>query len=279
MKKSKRKRVLYILNKKLSTFKSNRQHTNWVKDCRRHFRIRYWGKRISADTTLSSLKNAIDAFKPDYIYMTIRKRYEEWLPDLTSIKNVPKIFVEMDTCYYSRKDPWYKQFDKLYCRCPWWNGWDKVPFFKWSVPEKAFSTEKVERKGTFFIGEWQKNKYQYRRDLHEAYGDKIEFHRQEGRLYWEMLHGASALVCPTNHDFGNYIPSKLFEYLASGAAVITNCNMSKAGLKSLKSCVIKYQGLEDLKNKLDIDFTKYHDQAIAVMRQNTHVKRYGSLFK
>ena len=277
----KKKRVLYILNKPLSTFKSNRQHTNWVSDCKETMTIRFWGKRIIQDTSVLGLRNMIDSFKPDYIYLTVRKRYEDWLPDLTSIKNVPKIFVEMDTWNYSPKDPWYKQFDILKCRCPWWNDWAKVPFFQWSVPEKAFTCveDTNERSEIYFIGQWLKGKYPSRVKISRKYKDQIKFCKVERQAYWDLLHKANALVCPTESKFGDFIPAKLFEYLASGSAVITNCSMNRAGLSELKSSVIKYKDLDDIQNKLNLDFTKYHNKAIDVMRQHTHIKRYKGLFK
>jgi len=276
--KKKKKKILYILDRPLYKFTSNRQHTNWIYDCS-NMKFKFWGKRTSDDLSIRSLKNKIDNFRPDYIYLTVRKRYEDWLPDLTSIKNVPKIFVEMDTWKYSSTDPWYRQFNILKCRCPWWNGWDKVPFFQWSVPEKSFAKKEVKRDNIYFIGQWKKRKYPMRVAISRKYGDRIKFFKIEGDEYWEVLHRAGAVICPTESKFGNFIPAKLFEYLASGSAVITNCNMHRAGLGELKSSVIKYKDLNDIGNKLDIDFTRYHNKAIEVMRQNTHIKRYKDLFK
>ena len=274
----KKKKILYLLNKKFHTFRSNRQHTNWVYDCMPNMSIRFWGKNISQELSMLSLKKVVDVFKPDYIYATIRRRYEDWLPDITSIK-VPKIFVEMDTWHYSPKDPWYNQFDILKCRCPWWNGWDEVPFFQWSVPEKSFPIEKISRNGIYFIGEWEKGTYTVRREMHKRFKDKIQFCRVEGRNYWDSLHKAGALICPTESGYGDFIPSKLFEYASSGAAVITNCNLKRAGLTGIQSKIINYTDLDSIEAILDMDFEQYHGKAIRVMRKNTHAKRYKELFK
>ena len=245
-----------------------------------HMRIQFWGKNINQDTSLLSLRNMVDKFKPDYIYMTIRRRYEDWLPDIASIK-VPKIFVEMDTWHYSPKDPWYSQFDILKCRCPWWNDWQKVPFFQWSVPEKAFPVKVMDRKErAYFIGQWRKRKYPSRVSIKRGYDDRIRFYKIERQAYWESLHAAGALVCPTESVFGDFIPAKLFEYLASGAAVITNCNLKRAGLLGLHGKqIIPYKKISELDKILDMDFTPYHNQALAEMRKHTHVQRYKELFK
>jgi len=275
-----KKRILYILHKKLIKFKSNRQHTNWIYDCLPHMHIDFWGKNIDENISITSLKKKIDRFKPDYIYMTIRRRYEDWLPDITSIK-VPKIFVEMDTWHYSPKDPWYNQFDILKCRCPWWNDWKKVPFFQWSVPEKSFPTGSLERKKrVYFIGQWLKRKYPSRVDIKKKYGDKIRFYKIERQSYWDSLHAAGAVICPTESVFGDFIPSKLFEYVASGAAVITNCNLKRAGLTGLHNKqIIPYKSVADLNKILDMDFVPYHNQALEYMREHTHAQRYKGLFK
>ncbi len=79
--------------------------------------VRFWGKGFGS-LSLSSLKKTIDRFKPDAIYLTLRRRYEEWLSDLSSVQ-VPKIFVEVDGGYYSTEDPWYTQFYKVYARNRW----------------------------------------------------------------------------------------------------------------------------------------------------------------
>lgn len=276
-----KRRVLYILNKPISTFKSNRQHTNWVHDCSVCFDIEFWGKGINKDLSLSSLKNKIDKFKPCYIYLSIRKRYEDWLPNLSSI-SVPKIFVEMDTWHYSPNDSWYKQFDILMCRCPWWNGWDKIPFFPWSVPNKAFPTKKDTRcrRGIYFIGQWLKQRYPTRKAIKRKYSDVIKFCRAEKNRYWELLHSANIVICPTESSFGDFIPAKLFEYLASGPAIITNCDIKKTMIKDIDDKVILYKEIEDIPEIIkSIDPVKYHNKAVEIMRNHTHLKRYSELFR
>ena len=97
------------------------------------------------------------------------------------------------------------------------------------------------------------------------------------------MHGASCLVCPTESAFGNFTPAKLFEYLASGAAVLTNCNLKKAGIPEMKDFIIRYgnwnvKGKRDMRLKLTRDFTPYYDKAISAMREHTHRIRYKEIF-
>jgi hypothetical protein len=269
-----KKRILMILRDK-DLRKNKRSHFHWAKDCVNDYDFDYWGKDITS-TSLKSLKRTIDYFKPDYIYMTIRKKYEKWLPDLTSIK-VPKIFVEVDVCYYNVNDSWYKQFDKLLCREPSWNGWNNIPLFRWSVPEKAFPLQENKRSGIYFIGRTDGKAYTVRRELKSLLGDRIGFLIKYSS-YWEFMKTSSALVCPTNNDFGNYTPTKLFEYLASGSAVITNCDFNMAGIPEMEKFVIKYTDIKDLESKLSMDFVPFHNKAIESMRNHTHRIRYRELF-
>ena len=254
----------------------SRSPFRWIDDCKSNYIFDYWGEGLT-DTSLKNLKNKIDKFKPDFIYLTLRKKYRKWLPDLSSIKNVPKIFVEVDTRIYDAKDSWYKQFDILKCRCPWWNNWNKVPFFRWSVPEKAFSTEKTKRKGIFFVGNMDHSIYAKRRELKEMFSEYVNF-TTNFINYWDTLHKASALLCPTESLSGDFIPAKLFEYLASGSAVITNCNLDRIGIPEIGEYVICYSGVEDLKQKLHFDFVPYHNRAIELMKNHTHRIRYKELF-
>ena len=89
---------------------------------------------------------------------------------------------------------------------------------------------------------------------------------------------ASALVCPTESVYGDYVPSKIFEYAASGAAVLTNCDLVRYGMKDLDEFVINYKNWDDLEDKLDMNFKPYHNIARDVLRNHTHIKRYKELF-
>jgi len=281
-----KKRILVILRRK-DRGKKNKPHFVWIDDCREIYDIDFWGKDI-CDTSLSSLKKKVDSFKPDFLYFSLRKKYQIstynttnfWIPDLTTIK-VPKIFVEVDTCYYDANDPWYKQFDKLYCREPLWNGWDKIPLLRWSVAKKNFPSKKIrrnKRSGIFFMGKMDGQAYEQRRNLRRLFGDKIKFIRQINLNYLNTMFSASALLCPTENYYGNYTPTKLFEFLASGAAVLTNCDMKQAGIPELEDFVIKYNDEKDLESKLDMDFSPYYNRAIPAMKNHTHVIRYRELF-
>jgi len=280
-----KKKILLILRKvDFHVNKNKRPHFTWINDCKADYEFDYWGQGISS-ITLLSLKNKIDSFKPDYIYMTLRKKYhlknsggKYWLPDLTNIK-VPKIFVEVDNCYYDVNDPWYKQFDVLMCREPSWNGWDNIPLFRWSVPECAFPTKKMERKdGIYFIGKVKGPAYAERQKLHLLLGHKIKFIQRFWSGYWEYIQKASALLCPTENLYGHYTPTKLFEFLASGSAVITNCDFNQAGIPELEQYAIKYNSFRSLKRRLHLDFTPYYDSAIPLMRNHTHRVRYKEIF-
>jgi len=277
------KRILLILRKKDTSERGNKQHFTWINDCKADYEFDYWGLGITK-TTLKNLKKKIDIFKPDFIYMTFKKKYQlstyntkdYWLPDLTNIK-VPKIFVEVDTWKYDVNDSWYAQFDQVYCRCPWWNGWDNVPLFRWSVQECAFPAQAHERSGIYFFGRYNGKMYSTRRKIRFLLQDKIDFYIKYSN-YWKYLQTSSALICPTESDAGDFIPMKLFEYLASGAAVITNCDLNRAGIPELEPYIIRYNGLGDLQSKLSMDFVNYHDKAIPLMRNHTHRIRYKELF-
>lgn len=282
-----KKKILIILREKdLFGNHDNRGHCSWHKECGELFDFDFWGYGLGK-TTLKSLTRKIDQFKPDYLYASLKKKYyvynpltkeeECWLPDLTSIR-IPKIYVEVDTWKYSSLSPWYSQFTHLYCRCPWWNDWSNVPLFRWSIPQCSFSTMKIKRKGIYFIGHWQGKGYEKRREIEESFRDTIVFCIKH-RNYWDYLHKASALICPTESDYGDFIPIKLFEYLASGAAVITNCNVEMAGIPEVKDLVIRYSNMDDLKDKLMFDFSPYHNMAVDIMRNHIHSIRYKEIFK
>jgi hypothetical protein len=291
----KKKTILFLLRDKDLTH-TNRQHNSWVPDCQDIYNVIFWGKGICSSTSIKSLQKDIDRIRPDYIYATVRKRYlfdetsenNYWLPDLTNIR-VPKIFVECDTWKYDPNDSWYKQFDKVLCRCPWWIywwkpkvNWSKIPFFRWSVPEKAFPKTLISeknRKDILFVGHFNRKGYAVRRRIKARFKGKIKFCISVADSYWETLKSAKALVCPCDSKFGEFLPSKLPEYLASGSPVVTNSTlMLKAGYGELEKFVIKYKDLEDLHNKINVDFRPYYNKAIEVMRNHTHKIRYKELF-
>jgi len=287
-----KKNILFIYNKSYIDAKSRHIHSHWAVDCKEDYNIMLWGKGFTKDKylNLKHLNMVIQDFKPDYIYMTGRKKYFHkinkkkfvlWLPDLTSIK-IPKIFVEVDTFRYSPSDLWYNQFDKLYCRCSDWGDWRYVPMLKWSVSEVSFPVIQKPRKGIYFIGTIDHPSYFYRRKLRSMFDKKITFRTIKTDEYWEALHSASALLCPSEgkikKDTDHFIPAKLFEYLASGAAVLTNCDMKQAGIPELEDFVIKYNDEKDLESKLSMDFSYCHNKAIPEMRKHTHRVRYKELF-
>jgi len=276
------KKILFLYNS--AGFGSLNAYANcgWIKDCSLDYDIKCWGKGFAKRTTLPSLKRTIDLFKPDYIYLTLRKKYKYWLPDLTNIK-VPKIYVEVDTQKYNANDPWYRQFDKVMCRQPSFGNWKNVPLFRWSAPERSFPTKAelstIKRKGIKFIGHCMERVYSTRKRLSKRFKKKVWFGKIKGPGYWLSLKRSSALLCPTESNYGDFIPAKLFEFLASGAAVLTNCDLKGYGTPELEKYIIRYKDLVDLHKKLLYDFTPYHNKALKVMRNHTHRVRYRELFR
>jgi hypothetical protein len=279
-----KKRILLLLrNKDILKNNSPKSYFGWIYDCASDYDFDFWGDGIS-DTSIFSLNNKIDNFKPDFIYLSLRKKYQistynldsYWLPDLTNIK-VPKIFVEVDCYKYDANDSWYKQFDRVLCRQPWWGNWSEVPLFRWSVPEKSFPCAIHKRVGIFFVGRYDGKAYDVRIKMKQMFDSKIGF-VVKFSSYFDFMKSVSALICPTESAYGNFIPKKLYEYSASGAAVITNCILEMAGISELEKFVIHYNDLDDLGGKLNIDFRPYHNKAIEVMRNHTHKIRYKELF-
>ncbi len=296
----KKKKILFIYKKPQSEVGLWKQqiHISWVESCKNMFDVQYWGKGYT-NTSLKSLQNKIDSFKPNYIYMTMRKRYTDWLPDLMNIK-VPIIYVECDEYkYYSTAD-YYKQFDRVLCRQPVWgmnpkvekivgvtcrakiDSWEDVPILKWSVPLKRLRKESKRKKGrSLFIGKIWRRGYSTRKDMYEHFGkDELRFKKIFGQEYWNALYYASKVVCPTESDYGNFIPAKIFEFLAAGPAVLSNCDLTWYGCPDLDKCIIKYKDIKDLKKKLQKDFIEYRGIAYNIIRRK-HIDqvRYKELFK
>jgi len=293
------KKILFIFRKKSrEPIPEKKQHlTGWVEDCRNMYEVKFWGQGFNKNVKFNALKKQIDIFKPDFIYMTMQNRYTSWLPDLTNI-TVPKIYVEVDSYKCNRNDSWYDQFDKIYCRQAWWKSvfysrdrsvhpkfavnsktWNKVPVFKWSVPQEAFPKKEHRRNGIFFLGAVRRRGYTDRKMMYERFKDRIICIKIFGQSYWHALHKASALVCPTESSYGSFVPSKLFEFLASGAAVLTNCDLDLYGTPELKDVVIPYTNLDSLDGKLRFQFRKFYNKAIPIMKEkHTHRIRYKELF-
>ena len=49
-------------------------------------------------------------------------------------------------------------------------------------------------------------------------------------------------------------------------------------MADLDEVVIKYNGLEDLREKIKMDFSPYYDKAREVMKNHTHEIRYKEIF-
>lgn len=208
-----KKRILFLLRK--YDFLNRRRRTDWVNDCSKNYDIDFWGHLIS-ETSIQNLRNKIDGFKPDYIYLTRRKRYKAydgrlkervyWLPDLSLITNVPKIFVEVDTWMYPSSDPWYTQFDQLYRRQYDWGDWEGIPLFKWSVPEASFLHTKSKRNGIYFVGiashitrinDKNVDIYKDRQEINSRF-KKIKFVKAFYQKYWSVLQKLLLLYAQQN---------------------------------------------------------------------------------
>jgi hypothetical protein len=302
-----KKRILVIASKDPVIKCGNRQHFSWIKDCRKIFNFDFWGPGFS-DTSLKDLERKIDQFKPDYTFSTLRRKYS-WMPNLSSIKGPCKIFTEVDTFYYNPGDKWYDQFDLLVCRQQKWGKksqkynhkmkmslsefntrcktskkWKKIPLLMWSVPEISFKRYKKPRRGVWFYGKSNRRHgcYQDRRDLRvKLYQEKLcKWSRDNTSNYWRLLARASGLICPTESNFGDFVPQKLFEFVASGAAVFSNCDVFGFGAAKIGQVMIKYEDTSHLIKLLkSVDRQTYYDRSDAIMREHTHRNRFKKLFE
>lgn len=278
-------------------------HYDWIQDCSAIFDIKLWGEGFN-DPTIDDLKKTVDEFQPDYIYLTMRKKYKRWLPDISSI-TVPKIFVECDEFRWSYKDDWYRQFDQIYCRQPKWGKrsilwdrrlgskkefyskidnietWGSVPVFRWSVPDNCFPKKNYRRSGVKFIGRCKDPEYIVRRHMKHLLTDTVFFGRISGQdNYWKTMYKTSILICPTESNYGDFIPAKIFEYLASGAAVLTNCDLKAYGIQEFEPFIMRYRDITDICRKIKIsNAVDYYNKAIPTMRNHTHSIRYKEIFK
>jgi hypothetical protein len=159
--------------------------------------------------------------------------------------------------------------------------WNKIPLFRWSVPEKAFvfSDNSVDKNGIYFIGDARKKIYPTRSEMRKKFSGIINFVVCKLDDYWKLLAMASVLVCPTESSFGDFVPTKLFEFSASGAAILTNCDLIGYNMQDLDKVVIKYTTLDDLREKLKMDFKPYYGKAREVMKNHTHKIRYKEIFE
>jgi len=331
------KKILFIVNKVHFENPKKRMHYEWMEDCSKDYDIDFWGLGYY-DCSLHSLKNKIDSIKPDYIYLTGRGRLQKWLPDISDIKNIPKIFVEIDSYKYDRNDSWYDQFNNIYSRQPIWEfkqnkmvdehyfyhahkihvfnlnlkygsnikfskkkakkdasityqkmlkrikqskTWNKTPLFRRSVSELSINLNNTsqERSGIYMIGSNVALVSQERYFMTERFKHKINILTEwDVAKYNNILRSASALVCPTGSVYGDYTPAKLFEFSASGAAVITNCDLELCNMNDLQNAVIHYTDLDSLDSKLSMDFSLYYGLASKVMLNHTHRIRYKELF-
>jgi len=302
-------RVLFLYPKaSLANFNAA-SHSDWMYEVGPDVEVGLWGPGFVHDLSLSALYRAIDTFQPHYLYGTVRRRYAKWLPDLRQVRGTVKVFVECDSWNYRKDDKWYRQFDKLYCRQPVWNrrsaeycpkmgteqkyyqrlenaaSWEGVPCLRWSVSEQRIVNGYPGRSGVWFVGGYRSRTgaYEKRLDLYRKMGHVIGFTPPINDVldqdsYWDALYKAAALVCPTESGYGDFIPAKLMEYLASGAAVITNCNLIGNGLSDLDPYVIHYDSLTDLESLLSHPFETYWDKALPAMANHTHRVRYREIF-
>lgn len=313
------KKILFVHSKIYTKSWSASLHSGWVKDCNEDYEIQMWGKGFNV-VSAKTLKKAIDKLEPDYIYATVGSSYvyfnkyhknTGWLPDLSDIK-VPKIFVGCDTHRYPSNHPWLSQFNRIYCRQPWWgkesiryrsqlgtedlfntyvgysNTWNNIPLFRWSVSEKDFVDPKYKhKKGVFFVGRSEGPLFHFRRKMKRKLKHILHFIPREHTIdsvlvpeeYWKAIYAASALVCPAESNFGGYVPAKIFEYAVSGAAILTNCDLKRYNMEDLDKVVIRYENLDDLREKIETtDFKQYYGLAREVIKNHTHKIRYRELF-
>ena len=305
------KKILFIYVREYRHEWNHALHTDWVDECGDDFEVRFWGPGFNSDLSRDGLIRTINLFKPDYIYGTIRDLYtgcdrgayyiKEWLPSILGI-GVRSIFVDCDTHNHPATDNWYKQFSKLYCRQAIWDiksrsaydrvrvmnlaTWEKIPLFRWSV-SKSRIIENTNRHGIYFVGRTDGVLFRHREQMRKDLAGKVTFIPSSGAFcdvlntdaYWEVLRNASALICPTESTFGDYVPAKIFEYAAAGAAILTNCDLRGYGMADLAEVVIPYTDLDDLKSKLSTDFTPYHNISCKVIANHTHQIRYKEIFQ
>jgi len=275
------KRILFLYDKRYTTHKNAKLHLEWHKYLKDEFVVQYWGKNFKNEFTQEGLDKMIDKFKPDYIYCTIRTRYRKWPIYFNKIQ-IPKIFISVDSYKYKRSHRWYKNFDQVYTRPVVGTGksWITTPVFMWSIPEQQIQRvdPKLRIRDIGFSGTGKSHVYPIRQAIADVGIRNTPINNP--KEYWNYLRSHRALVCPTESSVGDFLPGKFFEYLAAGAAVITNINLEKYGLEEFDDKVIRYKSLNDLRTIAKMDFEPYYEKAFDLLRAKYIDRvRYKELFK
>jgi len=170
----------------------------------------------------------------------------------------------------------YKEYKRCVARSLLWKN---VALFRWSIKEEDIYNGNETRSGITFIGVKVERLYHQRKNISRILKDDVQFLVQWDKdKYLNLLRSSSALLCPTESTYGDFIPGKLFEFAASAAAIITNCDLKSYNMKDLDEVVIKYNDVNDLKEKIKMDFAPYYNKANEVMRNHTHGIRYTEIF-
>jgi len=170
-------------------------------------------------------------------------------------------------------------FKKTIRRIKYAKTWNKTPLFRWSVPENSIAKPHSNRKCIYFIGRASLQLSPERYHICKTLKSKVKmFGEWDADKYNKILQSSSALICPTGSIYGDYVPAKLFEFAASGAAILTNCDLNAYSCSDLQEVVIPYTNLDDLESKLDIDFEPYYNKTLPIIKNHTHRIRYKELF-
>ena len=154
-----------------------------------------------------------------------------------------------------------------------------MPLLRWSVPEQKIEFVKDRPHNVGLIGTGRKGYYPTRFKIRQELKSVSCGEILKPDIYWNSLRSYKALVCPTESIRGNFLPGKFFEYLTSGAAVLTNADLDYFGVPEFNDLVIKYSDVDDLAGKLDMDFSKYHEIAFDILREKfTDRVRYREVF-
>jgi len=174
-----------------------------------------------------------------------------------------------------------KQYSKYLSKLKNTHRWKNITLLRWSVCDSnIFLGDRRIRFGTGFVGRKVKRLYEQRRELYDALkNDNISFCVEWDKdKYLNLLKTFSALICPTESSFGDFVPAKLFEFAASGSAIITNCNLIDYKMEDLNEVVIRYSSIEDLKDKLEFDFQDLYNKSSEIMKSHTNHIRYREIF-
>lgn len=173
----------------------------------------------------------------------------------------------------------YETYQKILKRIEQSKTWENTPLFRWSVSQDNICRNNTKRSGIYLIGSIvalvSKERYLISTKLKNKIVTITEW---DVDTYHKIIESASALICSTDSVYGDYVPAKLFEFSASGAAILTNCDLHSYQMDDLAGSVIQYTDRKDMESKLDMDFTPYHDRSNEIMRNHTHIIRYKELF-